>query len=165
MISIYVQKGCNHSIKLLENIQTIEEYMKLNIFVKGNNDFPSFIKKTPTVIYNNIPYEGKNAFKLVKLLLLKINEKINSKKPNTNKSEPTEIKSKNDNFEDNMMLSFNDDSISAQALLTENGFEDNFIDYNTNTENTKVLNIEEYIQQRNKMMDEIIPPTNNDNSN
>lgn len=152
MISIYVQKGCKASVHLLEKINEIEKYIKLNIYVKGNNDFPSFITKTPTIIYNNFPYQGKSAFKLIKTIKIKIEQKI------TKEASPLPVVKEEPEIE---LLSANDKSMYSEALLTKDGFEDNFIDYNLDSNNdTKELNVEEYIKKRNEIVEDIINPDN-----
>ena len=69
-MNIYIQKNCKYSLMILENLQGMDIANDANVFVYENDKeyFPKIIKRTPTILYNNYPYEGINAFKMVETL-------------------------------------------------------------------------------------------------
>ena len=163
-MNLFLKKNCNHCVNLIERMQENNiPTDDVNIYIYGNDDFPLFISRTPTIVYNNYPYVGRKAFELIERLKredpLPETEEVNQNPPRRT-SEPSELKTSS-----NQQMSQSLDGFGAlydtgnHVMLTETGFDETLVDLgNLKEEEKSDFDLQKLIDSRNEDIARLAPP-------
>ena len=163
IMNLFLKKNCDHCVRLLEIMQ---EYNiptdDVNIYIHGNDDFPPFVTRTPTIMYKNFPYVGRKAFDLI-ASLKKEPEQAAQQEPQhvgNNVRQERDLNTSSSN-----MISQSLDGFGAlydsgnHVMLTETGFDEQLTDMsNLKEDEPQELDLQKLIDSRNADIARLAPP-------
>lgn len=157
-MNLFLKKNCTHCVNLIERMQENNiPTDDVNIYIYGNDDFPLFISRTPTIVYKNYPYVGRKAFELIDQLKQEDSPPVQE---NTSKQESLELKTSS-----NQQMSQSLDGFGAlydsgnHVMLTESGFDETLIDLGSLKEEEKTdFDLQKLIDSRNEDIARLAPP-------
>lgn len=164
IMNLFLKKNCNHCVRLLE---TMQEYNiptdDVNIYIHGNDDFPPFVTRTPTIMYKNFPYVGRKAFDLIASLKQEPEEEFIQQEPQQVRNN---VRQERDlNTSSSNMISQSLDGFGAlydsgnHVLLTETGFDEQLTDLsNLKEDEPQELDLQKLIDSRNADIARLAPP-------